>query len=182
MQPQSNILFKLKTLQYSSIPKTETFNKLRKMICTIIILRTLRISTIITINKNPVKIRILLLIIVTILRIFIYKISRRRWFPLIFYMLFLGGILVMFLILSTIIPNEKIKKSKVKIWEIILILRIIPFIIHQIRISNTTHIAYLQNFLQRSYNTIFCTRIIIFYFLIFTVTLAIEKNRLRTRI
>lgn len=63
-------------------------------------------------TNNPVNLSINLIILRTCLIFEIYVMKRERWFPILFYILFLGGILVIFLILSSVSPNEKPKKKR----------------------------------------------------------------------
>lgn len=62
--------------------------------------------------NNPVKIRLMLTTISFIIIVIIKEMSGMSWIPLILSMLFTGGILIMFIILSSITPNEPIKKNK----------------------------------------------------------------------
>lgn len=62
--------------------------------------------------KNPIKIRILILIGTSIIFLLIHLNTGNVWFPLIFFILFTGGILIIFIILASILPNEKVWKIK----------------------------------------------------------------------
>lgn len=63
-------------------------------------------------TKNPVKIRVSLLIWSALIFSYIVVTGGSTWFPLILTLLFTGGILVIFIILSTFDPNTKAGKVK----------------------------------------------------------------------
>lgn len=67
---------------------------------------------------NPVKLTMVLLIYSSLVTLHLWHLSATTWFPLIFYILFIGGILIIFMILSSGIPNEKVMKLKIEIFLI----------------------------------------------------------------
>lgn len=69
---------------------------------------------------NPVKIRAILIATGVIIFNVIYFITRNLWFPIIIYLMFIGGILIIFILLSSILPNEKTYKNFKRIWLIII--------------------------------------------------------------
>lgn len=74
-------------------------------------------------SKNPIKTRFLILRIRFLMFISLKLQKGEVWFPLIFFLLFTGGILIIFMILSSISPNEKSYKMKIpKIAIIVIIL------------------------------------------------------------
>lgn len=75
-------------------------------------------------SPHPVKIRIRLVILRLVIFIFIYSKTSRSWYPILFFLIFIGGILMIFIILSSVLPNEKTKKRKLGITPIILIFMI----------------------------------------------------------
>lgn len=142
------------------------------------ILLTLVISRMILATKNPVKIRTILvglrIILFTIMTIY----SGNTWFPLIFHLLFSGGILMIFIILSSIIPNEKTKKIKIKLLTtIILIIRYFNLRKRNIKISRFQEI---KIFLNNRININFIITLIIIYFITFLFILRKENLPIRT--
>lgn len=133
--------------------------------------------TLISISKkeNPISISIKL-ILVTINLFTIISISTRRvWFPLILIILLLGGILVIFTILSSLIPNEKIKKEKPSM--IYCIFFRIPIIIKK---SETTNIFKdNKTFIEERPTFIIILFIILFYFLRFVTIINKEDTPIR---
>lgn len=97
----------------SSISKIEILIKLRKMISINIKLLTALLSGAIILITNPVKIRIILLVLRIVIFFIIALESGIIWFPVLFALLFIGGILIIFIILSSILPNEKRLKIKI---------------------------------------------------------------------
>lgn len=65
-----------------------------------------------TTSVNPVKIRIRILRISVLLFFSMAVSSGDSWIPLLLTILFMGGIIIMFMILSSILPNEKTIKNK----------------------------------------------------------------------
>lgn len=73
-------------------------------------------------SKNPIKTRFLILGIRFLIFVSLKLQKGEVWFPLIFFLLFTGGILIMFMILSSISPNEKSYKMKISKFAIIVII------------------------------------------------------------
>lgn len=111
---------------------------------------------------NPVKVRITLLIVR--IAIFLSLIIKRgeSWFPILFSMLFIGGILIIFIILSSISPNEKsIKLLFLSIPVIILI--ILTFQENKILENREIH-KFPKRFLDSRSRFSFIILILILYF------------------
>lgn len=126
---------------------------------------------------NPIKIRIIIIFIRSFTFILIRNIIGRRWFPLIFYILFLGGILIIFIVLSSLIPNEKSIKNKLS-WTTILILALITTAIHLPLTNNFRR--QLKWFIQSTYNLYIIILLILLYFIRFIYLLSQEKITLRS--
>ena len=75
---------------------------------------------------NPVKMAILLILIRAFTFLLLGIHTSSVWFSIIFLMLFTGGILIMFMILSSILPNEKAIKSKSPATIILIFSALIP--------------------------------------------------------
>lgn len=73
------------------------------------------LSIIATKAFNPVKLTCILLLISSAMFLCISLTQGITWFPIVFFILFVGGILVIFIILSSAIPNEKASKFKMKL-------------------------------------------------------------------
>lgn len=82
------------------------------MIRLLLILIFLSLAKLAVRSVNPVKMRITLIIIARILIGKLYLLKGIAWFSCIIYLLFVGGILMMFIILSSLMPNQKPKKIK----------------------------------------------------------------------
>lgn len=63
--------------------------------------------------KNPIKLRVALILYRAIIFLIIIIKTGAKWFPILYFLLFIGGILIIFIVLSSIIPNEKPGKSKI---------------------------------------------------------------------
>lgn len=89
----------------------------------VLVLISIILMLIISNSKNPIKIRLLILLSVSIIFSVLRTNTGNVWFPLLFFVLFTGGILIIFIILSSILPNEKALKRKMPkiliIWIIV---------------------------------------------------------------
>ena len=93
--------------------------KLRKMMRILICLITLLILQS-SLSKRPMKLRVMLMMIRRIIFTYIRLKTGSTWFPLLIFLIFIGGILIIFIILCAVIPNEKRKKEITRIYSIIL--------------------------------------------------------------
>lgn len=146
----------------------------------LIIILTIYIIFIFYTISNPVKISIRLIFLRITIFNSIFLISGIRWFPLIFCLLFIGGILMIFLILSSLIPNEKIKKNKIN-KNMMLISIIIAILINLNWKIKINEISWTQRkiFLINNLNIATITILILIYFLIFIILNIKEKVSLR---
>jgi hypothetical protein len=115
-------------------------------------------------SKNPIKTRFFILISAGLIFLVLKIETGIVWIPLIFFLLFTGGILLIFMILSSVLPNEKtikIKFSKVRILVLALV-AIIPRSF--IRGGKEELESHIKRFLSSGTNIILITRIILLYF------------------
>ena len=106
-----------------------------------------------TFKNNPVKMKIRLIAARFFIFFLIKNITSRSWLPFIFAILYLGGILIMFMILSSFLPNRKIKNNigrKVFLW--LALASALPS-----RLIYTCHTANLKAFIEEKINFIFIT-------------------------
>lgn len=143
-----------------------------------ILLSTLLLIAILK-SINPVKIRIILMILRNFLFLYLFLKRRISWFPTIFLIIFTGGILIIFIIVSSIIPNQKPIKFKVSI--IIILTRTIIALIER---KNTKELTRVFRSLKWNIERIFyiarLTSLIILYFFTFIKILSIEKISMRS--
>lgn len=66
-------------------------------------------------TKNPVKLRIILICLSITLFFMMSLKTGQVWFPTLIFLIFIGGILMIFMILSSVLPNEKPGKTKIKV-------------------------------------------------------------------
>lgn len=141
------------------------------------------IFTILLISSlNPVKIRIILILLrSTLFRIF-YLNNTRSWFPIIYFIIFIGGIIITFVILCAVIPNEKTLKTKKIIFSTIIII-ILTFFCLQINISRENQIIHqIKWFFQSRLTFEILILMILRYFLSFIFILSKETSRLRSNL
>lgn len=128
--------------------------------------------------RNPVKISIIILFISINLFFRMNYSTGKNWFRAIFILLFIGGILIIFIILASLIPNEKNKKIKV-----IICLRVILF--------NYLFTCYYRplswNIIQQNKWLLNSSRrffalitIILIYFFLFIFFIKVEKLSMRS--
>lgn len=152
------------------------WNKLRKIIY--IIFRALTI--IIFSRKNPVKLRIIIMITASLIFFIIWINRRSAWFPSILMLLFTGGILVIFIILSSFHPNEGTSKLKMKrvltLVTVLFLIKIYPIA------GNYAQINCLESikvWFQNIQTGISLTSLILIYFIVFIRILKKEENSIR---
>lgn len=146
---------------------------------TILIAMILLITLIIFTEKNPIKIRFILIIISLINFSAITLSSSKRWLSLILLLIFLGGIIIIFIILSSSLPNEKTKKIKSK-WIFRTILIVIIIGLRNRVLSNTINIETTKWFINRRHTTIAITIIMTLYFWIFNRLTRQQQTSIRT--
>lgn len=130
-------------------------------------------------NTNPIKIRVTLVLIGALMFYYIKILTRQSWFPMIFYILFIGGILIIFIIVSSMLPNEPIKKNNYR--KIIGILIVILIIGSTKNITITQELwSNVKNELLTNLNFIILTNMLIRYFVTFLILVSKEKIPLRT--
>lgn len=86
-------------------------------------------------RTNPVKISLNLSFLSLIIFFVIYLNSRQVWFPFMFVLIFMGGIMIMFMILSSILPNEKSSKNFLRLPMILVVLSTLNFSNYQTQSS-----------------------------------------------
>lgn len=133
------------------------------MIITLKVLLVTRAYVIIA-SSNPIKTRFYILISARIIFLLLKLNTGSTWMPLIFFILFAGGILVIFIILASVLPNEKIFKlkfNKVRVTMLILILLLTQRNNKYLTISRSQ----IKSFLTCSLNiTLIITLILIYFF------------------
>lgn len=143
------------------------------------------ISTMITIvmittmasgSSNPVKIRIVLTILSSGIFLKI-KMNGNSWYPILFFLIFIGGILIMFIILSSVLPNEKSEIKKKVMETIILVLLAGMFDMTWEMRSQT---GGRKAFLQSSNSFFFLTAVIVLYFFLSIKIVSEEEITLRS--
>lgn len=129
-------------------------------------------------STNPVKTSITILISAIIRFLLIFLTRRKRWYPIIYFLIFIGGILVLFIILSSILPNEPIKNNKLKFMAILRILSIIIGI--NIKTENINSRIQIKATLISRSRIYLLVGIILIYFFTFILILSKEKEVLRS--
>lgn len=144
---------------------------------TLTFISSLRVILIVTLNYNTNPLRISIkLVIITLLLFTSITIQSSRWYPIIIIILILGGILVIFTILSSLIPNEKINKEKKKI--IILRLRVIYFSMIP-KISTTNVYKMNKSYLEETPIFIITIIFMLFYFFRFISIISQQEVPIR---
>lgn len=147
------------------------------MIRSIIILwRILTITIIRTIN--PIKIRITLVFIRALSFQFIQTQISNSWISLIFILLFIGGILIIFMILSSLLPNEK----SLKIKSIFICLFIIQLILIVSRITYQIIYTQIKWIIQSRASLEFIIILITIYFISFVYILSKNEQTIRSKL
>lgn len=126
--------------------------------------------------QNPLNFSVKLTFLTIVLFFHLYILTS-RWFPLILSMLILGGILVIFSVLSSLIPNEKIVKEKYLFFFFRLILRIFLFLLEKL---NYFPIFKMNKSFIEEYRIFFLIiSIILFYFFRFVSIISLQEGSMR---
>lgn len=144
---------------------------------TIIKILTLTLIRTLEKNSNPVKIGIALIVLRALLLLILTVEKRNIWIPRIFFILFIGGILIIFMILSSLRPNEKSIKIKISVGIIILILTAVTNFHNEF---SQERIRITKSILNSIFSTTGITILLVAYFLTFISILNKRKNTLRT--
>lgn len=139
-----------------------------------IIITTLVLA--ISTSLNPIKI-IYLLITLRILTTIILTIQiATSWAPIIIFLIFIGGILISFIIIASMLPNEK--SIKIKFVQAIII--VAPFLL-LINYTNNERIIFLiKSILASTTNLVIFIPLIICYFIVFIILISQTSAPLRT--
>ena len=132
------------------------------MIITVQLLLIL-ILTILLNSNNPIKSRFLILLATSLIFLTIKLRISDTWYPIIFFLLFTGGILIIFIILSSVLPNEKTKKIKIRKLFIITII-IVVILNYRKKINIARNLKEIKRFLNSRINFIFILALILIYF------------------
>lgn len=125
---------------------------------------------------NPMKMIFTMAVLRTLIFIILNISIRVTWIALLLYMLFLGGILIRFIMVASLIPNEKSLNFKPRHFLLVIMVAV-TFLTSQ---QNVAEIFYAKNILLRDLNIILMVRIILIYFLIFIEVITQTKRPLRT--
>lgn len=128
-------------------------------------------------TKNPVKLRFILVLLRAMVFLIMNLGTGTRWFPIIFILLFTGGILIIFMILSSILPNEK----PGKIWKptrIIFTVTILICFLGKTSQENLIHNS-VKAFISRGSVYWILISLLLLYF--FSVILIVKRKKLPMR-
>lgn len=128
-------------------------------------------------SMNPIKVRISVLIARAIIFLIMRTITGTSWFPLVLIVLFIGGIIMIFIILSSILPNEKRLKRK---FALVIILTSIILLTSRSWALTAERVSFNRKiYLSRRINFFVVMAIILFYFLARIRVLRSEKTPMR---
>lgn len=141
-----------------------------------------RVLTIIARNgtKSPIKLCALLILSSRLNFLNLSIFTGIRIISLIFIIIFLGGIILIFIILCSILPNRvsRVKKDKKALLFIFLTISRLMVISTPKNPQNTYPM--LKWFLESGNNTLIVTLIILLYFTLFNKTINDKQGRIRT--
>lgn len=131
---------------------------------------------IISFNTRPLKLRIVLVGIRGLIFLYLQENVGSTWFSLIFFLIFIGGIIVVFIILSAITPNQKYLKINSKIVFVIIMLRLpTAFLLP----SDESLTIRMKWFISRNTNILIGIAIMLLYFFSFIYITTKEKYPIR---
>lgn len=145
---------------------------------TLIMIAAISTAMIMFKEKNPIKIRFYLIILSSTNFTYSSLNRRNRWTRLIILIIFLGGIIMIFIILSSCLPNEKTKITT----NIMVYIALTAFII--LNLSNST--ISRQESINPKYfiisisNTLIVVMIITLYFVTFNQLISSSKTSMRS--
>lgn len=135
------------------------------------------VTSILSNSLNPVKICMLIIILSISTFYMIFNMRGRAWFPMILLIIFVGGIIMMFIILSSTIPNINIKKGRLTLT----ILTIFFFIQISTTKRGATEVLNRSKWVfQSNHNISFMVLLILIFFFSFITIISKEKFPLRS--
>lgn len=130
-------------------------------------------------GASPVKVSVIILFYASVLFYYIREIHSSSWLAVIFYLLFIGGILIIFMILSSISPNEKTKRGKSKKVAFAFIMALTPIIsLYNINLMELSQ--KIKYFINANRTVFFSISLIVVYFFFFISMIEREKSPIRT--
>ena len=130
-------------------------------------------------TRNPVKVRILLIVTRGSLFFWVGLTTGRVWFPTLFFLLFMGGIIIIFMILSSVLPNEKAGKLKVPTF-LLLSTTLAAIILPPLKVTVLPEVVSVKSMLSQAYFTFSLTLLVTLYFFLVLFMIKTEKVPMRS--
>ena len=129
-------------------------------------------------STNPVKVRTFILFLRIIIFFTIYFKSSQTWIPILILLLFIGGIIIIFIILSSILPNEK--TIKIKNLYLIILPIFLAIILKESTFPTEKLNTEIKSFLSTGINFYTILLLILIYFLASISILSVEQSPIRS--
>lgn len=128
--------------------------------------------------SNPIKTRIAILLIGGLMIQISSSISGASWISILILMLFMGGIIMMFIILASILPNEKGLKVKNPLVYALIVIFLVIF--SRAPITGAIGGSVTKTFLTSGQNFYMIMRLILLFFIGRIRTLSTENTPMRS--
>lgn len=128
--------------------------------------------------SNPVKMRVVALFLGRIILLMATKITGLIWINLVLFLLFMGGILVVFIIISSVAPNEA--PIKIKKFTLAPILLTTIYLVGRISLEQTGRVDQVKSILVERKFLTGIILIISIYFFLFINILSRKEISMRT--
>lgn len=124
--------------------------------------------------KSPIKMIGILIQARAWIFVCIWMWTSSSWMPIIFFLIFMGGIIILFIMVSSILPNEKSEKIK----YIIIFVLPLTFVIELSKTIRVRNLLDFKWFSQMYTNLYFLCLIILLYFFAFIYIISSNFTRI----
>ena len=128
--------------------------------------------------KNLLKLSLTLLMVSSLIFFRIALICGSTWMPTIFFLLFMGGILVLFILISSILPNERMNKSYLS--KSVLMVGTVWVFLDSQSVDASRFSETLKTLLESSNNLSWAVILMGRYFMVLLLSLCKKERPLRT--
>lgn len=131
---------------------------------------------------SPVKLALSLIVVRMMLFLEVYIFNSRVWMASIYIIIFVGGIIVMFMIMVSLLPNEKnLKMGKLILISFLVVLPLSRGLLRDVQMENClNHTSKVIFFSNERFETLII--VILLYFFSFLAILSKETSTLRSSV
>nr|WIL10303.1 NADH dehydrogenase subunit 6 [Nothopoda sp.] len=132
-------------------------------------------------NFNPMKMAWKMMMIMTLMTFMIYIYSMKSFLPLITNMIMIGGILMIYIMMMSMLPNQKMKSWSVTKMKFIFFYFILFYMSMSFKpLAKILNVMEIKLIMYNNYQFYFLMMMMIIYFIMNLILLESEKTSLRS--